>query len=96
MEFPGGLHFLDSQELRMSLTQTPSAVKARLSANTAAARERYRRLLERMNSPHRVLARDKAAFVLGTLGSMCAFSHVQMPIAYSTHGSHVFAFPASL
>lgn len=40
--------------------------------DTAAARERYQRLKQRMNTPRRIVARDKAAFVMGTLGLTCA------------------------
>ena len=50
----------------------PSRMREQLRDSGAAARERYARLMRRMNTPHRILARDKAAFVLGTLGLTCA------------------------
>lgn len=59
------MDFLDTGELRTQLSQ-------KLTANTAAARKRYAKMRARMNTPHQILARDKAAFVLGTLGAMCA------------------------
>ena len=42
--------------------------------DTAAARARYQRLKQRMNTPRRIVARDKAAFVMGTLGLTYALS----------------------
>lgn len=65
LEFGDGMDFLGAAELRTQLSQ-------QLTANKDAARKRYERLLTRMNTPHRILTRDKAAFVLGTLGAMCA------------------------
>lgn len=43
--------------------------------DTAGARERYQRLKQRMNTPRRIVARDKMAFVMGTLGLTCAPNH---------------------
>ncbi|CAL8464752.1 g4287 [Coccomyxa elongata] len=63
LEFGDGMDFLGAAELRTQLSQ-------QLTANKDAARKRYERLLARMNTPHRILTRDKAAFVLGTLGAM--------------------------
>ena len=67
LEFGDGMDFLDAGALRTQLSQN---VRAQLTANTEAARKRYAMMRARMNTPHRILARDKAAFVLGTLGAM--------------------------
>ena len=53
----GRLAFVDSRRMREQLRDSGAAASAR-----------YRRVMQRMNTPHRILARDKAAFVLGTLG----------------------------
>lgn len=71
LEFGDGMEFLDAAELRLALSQNASRVRERVTANTTAARERYVKMLSRMNTPHRIVARDKAAFVMGTLGAMC-------------------------
>lgn len=72
------MDFLGAGELRTQLSQ-------QLTANKDAARKRYDRLLARMNTPHRILTRDKAAFVLGTLGAMCA--HMPLPHMHLFVGS---------